>query len=480
MKKKLSFISGILFILFTACDSPESLIEKGKKKLRETEYESSYDREDKVLPFFDKALKKDSTYAKAYLERAKAYLELNNSYKALPDLYKYVSLEHDNLEAWKLIAEHEGQKNLDKKLIAVNTVISKDPQSYEAYKIKIQIFRSLKEYDKALKTLETIVNRDLFEDERDVKMLYGKIYYGLEKWYDSYHAFRAGYYYKDNVYKPLHHIKQLAQNGDTKAKDFLISIDENDVSYSQMAIDSLEVKSYKKALRLFEKAGEFTTKGTEDFALNRAYRAKTKATMAGKGLYDDNSLTVVNKGKRRALEEALRLCERSLESGETLLGIETMGFIQMHRGFYKKSEEAFNKAAKLGADSEDFYYFWTLVLNKNSHGRIAIQLLDNLIKEKGNVVWIYLQRASILDNYGENYKAEQDYKHVLSISPHHYGALAGLAEMAIKGNDYHGIYAYLFEINKHHGASDWMRKALENIPKEYYTEYMRKLRSEMK
>jgi tetratricopeptide (TPR) repeat protein len=150
-------------------------------------------------------------------------------------------------------------------LIVADTIINKDPQSYDGYKIKFEIFYSLKEYDKAFEILDTIVNRHLFKDQRDVKMLLGRIHYDLGNWYDSYHAFRAGHYYLEYIYKPLHHIKKIAQNKDTKAKDFLKSIEETEDSYSKMALDPLEATSYKKALKLFEKAGNFITKGTEEF-----------------------------------------------------------------------------------------------------------------------------------------------------------------------------------------------------------------------
>ncbi|OQY00144.1 MAG: hypothetical protein B6I20_09165 [Bacteroidetes bacterium 4572_117] len=479
MRKKLLTFSGIIFTLLTACDSPETLVKKGKKELGNTVYESSFDREKKVLPYFNKAIKKDSTYALAYLERAKAFIEMDNSFDALPDLYKYVYLTLDNLEAWKLISVHENSDEPEKKIKAAEKVISKSPRFYNAYKIKIQAHQNLKEYDKALETLDLVVEREIFEDKRDVKMLYGEIYYDLKRWYDCFDAFNEGYYRQDYVFKPLHHIKNLAREGNIKAKDFLKTIDETEDSYFKIALDSLNSKNYKAALSLFQKAGYFSFMGSEEFALIKAYQAKAKSIMASQGVYNNNSTTIVDMGKKSAFEDALITCSTSLESFETKLGWETYGFIKMHLGFYKEAVEAFDKAADLGADSETFYYYWTLVLKRDSKGHLAIKILDDLIAKKSDLMWAYIHRASIFDSQGIYHKAKQDYDYVLTKSPNNYQALEGLAHMAISENDYDNIYRYIYQAHKHHGTFEWMKKAMDEIPGEYYKDYMRELRNKM-
>jgi len=89
----MAFVSSLLFLLSCDSMSADDYVFEGQKAMKRQEVELA-------KSYFDKAIKRNPKFSKAYSERGKAYFNLGDNDKAIADFSKSIELSSDNADAY--------------------------------------------------------------------------------------------------------------------------------------------------------------------------------------------------------------------------------------------------------------------------------------------------------------------------------------------------------------------------------------------
>ncbi|MCD4794896.1 MAG: tetratricopeptide repeat protein [Bacteroidales bacterium] len=475
MKFKFIMFSSIIFFLLTACDSAETLVEKGLNEMADDKDFGVY--EEKALKYFEKAIRKDSNCTQAYFERGK--LNLKHGWdNCKNDFYKCVEVDPDNVEAWKVIATEESYSEQEKKIAAAVKALELDLEFYEAYLIIGRIAAKKNNLEKAEEYLIFYFKQKPFD--KNVNNALGELRLKQERYYESYEAFQNGFYPGDFSYKALYHIKNAACGGNIKAKEYLTNINETDLSFFDEGKFLFEKKEFDRAMYYFRIAKNYTEFNINQRAEILAYIANIRATLASTGKYDDkNSTALVNQGRKRALEKAESEIEASLNIKKLAFAYTTLGDIKLQQGFYEDAINAYDSAILSESNNAALYINRAWALVRNHKHNEAISDINKAVSLEGKSEYNLWFRGDVYKSLGKNSEARQDFENVLKLNNKHYDALKGLAELEIQSGNYYKAYTHMQKVVDYYGKSQWIKEAMEEIPKNYLMKEMKDFKNSL-
>ncbi len=468
-------LSSIIFFLLTACNSPETLVEKGINVMGEDENYGIYD--EKALKYFEKAVKRDSTCAAAYFQRGKINLKFGWD-NCKDDFYKCTELKPDNVEAWKIIAYEEAWSEQEKKIAAAVKALELDLEFYEAYLIIGRIAVKNNNFDKAEEYLNYYLKQ--MPSDKSVNNALGELRLKQKRYYESYEFFQKGFYPDDFNYKALYHIKNAARSGDKEAKEYLANINETDSAFFDEGKFLFEKKKYDKAMYKFRTAKDFTEFNISQRADILAYIAKIRSIQASNGKYDyENSTAIKNQGRMRAFESAESEIKASLNLKKSTFAYTTLGDIKLQQGFYEDAINAYDSAILSESNNAALYINRAWALVRNHKHNEAISDINKAVSLEGKSEYNLWFRGDVYKSLGKNSEARQDFENVLKLNNKHYDALKGLAELEIQSGNYYKAYTHMQKVVDYYEKSQWIKEAMEEIPENYLMKEMKDFKNSL-
>ena len=477
LKRFFVFMSWFfLTFLFSCTNSPEAYVKK-YKKIMDTAFIKSKE-EEKALKWLDKAIAEDPNYAPAYFERGMYYLEdpdkLSNPrdiYKALDDFHKYVILDPNNAEVWYLIMRHE--KKSEKLLIATQKMLEIEPENPAINVYFGKAYMGLKDYIRAKKYFYLYLEANpeanhVYSDLGDIAKI-------EEEYYDAYEFYgKANSEYWQMIV--IFYIKELASTGDKKAKKFLTDNKINKKSYINQAKELVNDGKTKEALAFLYPYVARIQEKSSAIAYICEYYAIIKFNSAIKGEFDtkgSNGGTLINSGRKRALEDVVRMCQKAVKNYGRYDAYVTMAEAYSQLGKDIEAERTFKIASKSKKSSPMIYYDMALINIRNREYSTAIKNINKVIDANGKSTTFLNLRARAYLAIAQKGKALDDLNESLELVPNNLGALEMMAIYNMDSNSYTKAFYYLQKIAEIYGKYSWMKEMVNEIPENYKTTEMK-------
>ncbi len=467
------FTFAVFTMFISACNSPKSYVEKGKKIMQKGDFQRSMEDEQEALEYFNKAIEKDPTYAPAYLERGKYYLQAPmQDFQALQDLQYYVELKPDDKEAWGLIMKKASDG--EQKMRAAQKVLELEPENPTVFLHLGDAYMQVKNFIQAKKYLNKHLEKNPKNSSAFISL--GIIALHEGRYYDAYNFFGKA----NSEVSQMHavcHIKNLARGGDAKAQKFLAEQNISQKSYVEMAKDLVRAGKSKEARDLLSKIIMHVTEKSPNMAAIYSYYAKLKFNSALQGEFDSKSSgggSLINPGRKKAFNDVVRLCNKSVDILPGYEAYKTLADAYRQLGEDSKSKSSLVKAAKHNPNSNMLYYDMALADLANENYNEAIQNLNKVINSSGKNAMFLNLRGEAYMLAGNLPKAREDFNESLKISPDNYNGLRIMVLYNMEGNSYTNAFTYLQTIAQKHGKFLWMRELVKEIPENYQTTDMKK------
>lgn len=168
-KKKEKYIPQVTTGDLNEKSGARDIFQKGKKLAEEGKY-------DEAVEILSRAVKLDSRYVDARMERGKAYLKLEDFDHALSDFSKVISINPKNIEAYQYRSQiYLKKKDYKSAVDDLTGIIKRNPASSECYIKRAEVYKKWRKTDKAISDLENALSID--KNLTSVKEELGKLFF---------------------------------------------------------------------------------------------------------------------------------------------------------------------------------------------------------------------------------------------------------------------------------------------------------------